>query len=89
MNINSKIKVKKQLNKPVIETESFTITCFDELINYKIYDAEYNVRDITDVINLLMNKLKYLGHDGIMKIDIVRMNWYEKEEIPLNELNFK
>lgn len=77
--------VKTKLEKPIIKEESFTITCIEELTNYKIHDAEYEVKDITDIINIIMDKLKELGHDGTMEIKIKRSIWFEEQEISFDD----
>ena len=81
-----KIQVKEKLLVPIIKEESFTVTCFEELNKYHIYNnRNYKGGDITDMINLLMGKLKTLGHDGEMEIKIKRVIEYKQTEITEEE----
>jgi hypothetical protein len=83
-----KVTVSTPLEVPIKETETIEITQiskFDNYLNRGSHD-DFHGGDICEVVSYLTNKLKSLGHDGSLKIELTRFIHEKTEEIPLSEL---
>lgn len=79
-----KIGVRTMLEQPIKQEEKLNILCLDKYDNYVVSgctnEKDNICGDICDIVQLLTEKLKSLGHDGIMQIQMTKYVWYEDSE---------
>jgi len=82
------VKVATPLKEPIKINETIDITQIDQYDNYICVSSsdDFAGGDICEVTNFLMKKLKELGHDGSLKIELTKYVYEKVEEKPLSSL---